>query len=83
MKAIRVLVLVVMGASAFCGFAQDGAPSAGAPGWRRGGAKSEGRADETRGRSHGQVSLCGACRKPWSKAQAWRLVRQPRAWDLE
>jgi hypothetical protein len=31
MKTIRVLVLFVMGASAFCGFAQDGAPSTGAP----------------------------------------------------
>ena len=27
MKTIRVLMLFVMGASAFCGFAQDGAPS--------------------------------------------------------
>ena len=27
MKTIRVLVLFVMGASAFCGFAQDGASS--------------------------------------------------------
>jgi len=31
MKTIRVLVLVALGASAFCGFAQDGAPRAGAP----------------------------------------------------
>ena len=32
MKTVRVLVLVVMGVSAFCGFAQEVAPSAGAPG---------------------------------------------------
>ena len=31
MKTIRALVLVVMGASAFSGFAQEGAPAAGAP----------------------------------------------------
>ena len=31
MKAIRVLVLVLMGVSAFSGFAQEVAPSAGAP----------------------------------------------------
>lgn len=31
MKTIRVLVMVVMGASAFCGFAQEGAPAASTP----------------------------------------------------
>jgi type IV secretion system protein VirB9 len=31
MKTVRVLVLVAMGSSAFCGFAQEVAPSAGAP----------------------------------------------------
>ena len=29
MKTVRVLVLVAMGVSAFCGFAQEGAPSCG------------------------------------------------------
>jgi type IV secretion system protein VirB9 len=32
MKTVRVLVLIAMGVSAFCGFAQEVAPSAGAPG---------------------------------------------------
>jgi len=31
MKTVRVLVLIAMGVSAFCGFAQEVAPSAGAP----------------------------------------------------
>ena len=31
MKTVRVFVLVAMGVSAFCGFAQEVAPGAGAP----------------------------------------------------
>ena len=80
MKTVRVLVLVAMGVSAFCGFAQDGAPGAGAP---TGGAVVLNRtkaAPAKRGDRSQRTSIrLRRFRMPWSKVRARILSRLPRA----
>jgi len=78
MKTIRVLMLFVMGASAFCGFAQDGAPKAGAP--------ASGAVMLNRKSAPTKQEVVptdkypfAALQKLWSKVQAQRLARLPRA----
>ena len=83
MKRVRVLVLVAMGVSAFCGFAQDGAPGAGAAGRWRGGAESdEGRSGKAGDRSSGQVSVRGDSECPGARSGRGHSVgcRERRTW---
>jgi hypothetical protein len=81
MKTIRVLVLVAMGVSAFCGFAQDGASSLGGCAAPAGSAvvlNRKGRADETEIVPTDKYPFA-ALQKALEQGPGAEIGRQPRA----